>query len=154
MSVGDICDSCDVFYIGGTKCGALCGEALVFTQGNMPEHFHTMLKQRGAILAKTRVMSQQFDALFTDGLYLEIGRRGTELALELREAFLEKGYAPYIDSPTNQQFFVLDRATVERLTKDVAFTLWQQLDGDRAAVRFVTSWATSPEAVSKLKALL
>lgn len=154
LSPRDICELCDLFYIGGTKCGALCGEALVFTHGNMPAHFLALVKQRGALLAKTRVVSQQFDALFTEGLYLDIGRRAVELALELRTAFAHKGYEPYLDSPTNQQFFIMDRAAVERLRKDAAFTLWEWLDGDRAVVRFVTGWATRAEDVAALKALL
>ena len=154
LSLGEICELCDLFYIGGTKVGALCGEALVFTKNNMPPHFLALIKQRGALLAKTRVVSQQFAALFTDGLYFEIGRQAVELALELKEAFLAKGYKLFIDSPTNQQFFVMDRAAVERLRGDAAFTLWEWLDDDTAAVRFVTSWATTGEDIQRLKALL
>ena len=154
VALGDICELCDAFYIGGTKVGALCGEALVFTKGNIPEHFMAYIKQRGALLAKTRVVSQQFDALFTDGLYCEIGRHGTELALKLKRALMEKGYELFIDSPTNQQFAVLDRARAEELSRGVAFTPWQELEGDRLAVRFVTSWATREEDVDALIALL
>lgn len=154
LSLNDICRFCDAFYIGGTKVGALCGEALIFTRRNMPPHFLALVKQRGALLAKTRVVSQQFAALFTDGLYLELSRYAVELALELKAALLQKGYELFIDSPTNQQFFILDRAALERLRGKAAFTLWQRLDGERAAVRFVTSWATRREDVESLTALL
>ena len=81
-------------------------------------------------------------------------RSAVELALEMKRDFVERGYELFIDSPTNQQFFVMDRATVERLRKDVAFTLWQWLDAEHAAVRFVTSWATRPEDIAALRALL
>ncbi len=154
LTLNDICGLCDAFYIGGTKVGALCGEALVFTGNNMPAHFLGLVKQRGALLAKTRVVSQQFAALFDGGLYLELSRHAVELALELKAALLAKGYELFIDSPTNQQFFILDMAAVERLREFAAFTLWQRLPGDRAAVRFVTSWATDKADVEKLIELL
>ncbi len=154
LTLGDICELCDVFYIGGTKVGALCGEALVFTRGNMPKHFLAVIKQRGALLAKTRVVSQQFEALFTDGLYFEISRHAVELAMELKKAFVEKGYELFMDSPTNQQFVIMDEETIERLRKDVVFGLWEPIDEERSAVRFVTSWATTREDVEALKALL
>ncbi|MBQ9686431.1 MAG: low specificity L-threonine aldolase [Oscillospiraceae bacterium] len=154
MSLRDIVELSDLFYIGGTKVGALCGEALIFTKRNMPAHFLAVVKQQGALLAKMRVVSQQFDALFTDGLYWNIGREAVALAMELKAAFVEKGYALYMDSPTNQQFFVLTREQIDRLREQVAFGIWEWLDPDRAAVRFVTSWATTREAVDALKALL
>ena len=154
VTLSDIVELSDLFYIGGTKVGALCGEALVFTKGNMPPHFMAIVKQHGALLAKMRVVSQQFDALFTDGLYWEISRHAVELALRMKRMFLEKGYELYLDSPTNQQFFILTREQVERLQRDVAFSLWEWLPDGRAAVRFCTSWATTEEALAELEKLL
>ena len=87
MSLPELCDRCDVFYIGGTKVGALCGEALVFPKGDMPRHFATMVKQQGAMLAKGRLLGVQFDTLFTDGLYFEISRHAIGLAMKLKAAF-------------------------------------------------------------------
>ena len=154
MTLRDIAALTDVFYIGGTKVGALCGEALVFRRGVKPRGFVTMTKQQGAMLAKGRLLGLQFDALFTDGLYWEISRHAIEQAMALKAAFLEKGYPLYADSPTNQQFVILTRAQKERLEKDVAFNVWEALPDGRFAVRFVTSWATRPETVGALKALL
>ena len=154
MDIRDIAALTDLFYIGGTKVGALCGEALVFTRGNMPPHFMAIIKQQGALLAKTRVVSQQFDALFTDGLYWDIGRHAIREAMRLKELFLRKGYALYADSPTNQQFFIMTNEQIVRLRKHVAFETWARLDEDRAAVRFVTSWATTDEQIDALEKLL
>ena len=150
LTIQDICELCDVFYIGGTKVGALCGEAVVFTHNNMPKGFVTMTKQQGAMLAKGRLIGMQFDALFTDDLYLKIGRRGIETAMKLKKAFTEKGYPLYIDSPTNQQFVILSPEQFERLKKIAAFSVWEKIDSEHIAVRFVTSWATSDETVQKL----
>ena len=153
MTIRDLAALCDVFYIGGTKVGALCGEAVVFPQG-APRGFFTMVKQQGALLAKGRLLGVQFDALFTDGLYWEISRHAIEQAMALKAAFLEKGYPLFADSPTNQQFVILTREQKERLEKDAAFNVWEPLADGRFAVRFVTSWATKPEDVEALKALL
>ena len=154
MTLRDICELTDIFYIGGTKVGALCGEALVYTKGSMPPHFMAIIKQQGALLAKTRVVSQQFDALFTDGLYWEIGRHAIDMAMRLKAMFLKKGYPLFLDSPTNQQFFILTDEQLERLRRDVAFSLWQPLGDGRSACRFVTSWATTTEQLAALEKLL
>ena len=95
---------CDVFYIGGTKVGALCGEAVVFPRGNVPPHFFTTVKQHGALLAKGRLTAIQFDVLFTDGLYFQIAKNGIDRAMEVKALFVSKGYELFLDSPTNQQF--------------------------------------------------
>ena len=153
MTIRDLAALCDVFYIGGTKVGALCGEAVVFPKG-APRGFFTMVKQQGALLAKGRLLGVQFDALFTDDLYWEISRHAIEQAMALRAAFAEKGYPLFADSPTNQQFVILTKEQKERLERDVAFNVWESLDEGRFAVRFVTSWATKPEDVQALKALL
>ena len=154
LTLEDIAELSDLFYIGGTKVGALCGEALIFTKRNMPPHFLAVVKQQGALLAKMRVVSQQFDALFTDGLYWELGRHAIELAMRMKRMFVDKGYPLYMDSPTNQQFFILTRAQLERLQRDVAFSVWEWLDEDHAAVRFCTSWATTAEQLDALDRLL
>ena len=154
LTLSDICELTDLFYIGGTKVGALCGEALIFTKQNMPKNFLAIVKQRGALLAKTRVVSLQFDALFTDGLYERLGRHAVELAMKIKRAFVEKGYTLHMDSPTNQQFIVLDKATMERLRQYAEFDVWEWVDDDNAAVRFATSWATTEEDVDKLIELI
>lgn len=142
---------CDAFYIGGTKQGALCGEAVVFTHQNEPPHFFTHVKQHGALLAKGRLTGVQFEALFTDNLYLRIAREAVEKAMNLRQFFLSNGFQLFIDSPTNQQFVVLDNSFADRLAERVHFTRWLPLEGDRTVCRFVTSWATTWEQVEELK---
>ena len=154
MTLRDICELTELFYIGGTKVGALCGEALVYTRGNMPPHFMAVIKQQGALLAKTRVVSQQFDALFTDGLYWDISRHAIDMAMQLKAMFTAKGYPLFIDSPTNQQFFILTGAELSRLQRDVVFSVWQPLSDGRTAVRFVTSWATTGQQLEALERLL
>lgn len=153
MTLRDLAALCDVFYIGGTKVGALCGEAVVFPKG-APRGFFTMVKQQGALLAKGRLLGVQFDALFTDDLYWEISRHAIEQAMALKAAFVEKGYPLFADSPTNQQFVILTKEQKERLEQNVAFNVWEPLDDGRFAVRFVTSWATKPGDVEALRALL
>ena len=150
LTLSDICELTDLFYIGGTKVGALCGEALVFTKNNMPKNFLAIVKQRGALLAKMRLVSQQFEALFTDGLYFEISRHALALAMKLKKGFTDKGYELFMDSPTNQQFFVMSRADVKRLSEYAAFEIWEPIDEKNVAVRFVTSWATQEAAVDEL----
>lgn len=141
---------CDVFYIGGTKVGALCGEAVVFTKNNMPKHFLTTVKQHGALLAKGRLLGVQFDTLFTDGLYFEISRHAIDMAEILKDGFREKGYSFYLDSPTNQQFIILENAEMEELKKQAAFGFWEKADEEHTVVRFATSWATREEDVREL----
>ncbi len=154
VTLEDIARLCDVFYIGGTKVGAFCGEAVVFTRNNVPKHFTTRIKQHGAMLAKGRFLGLQFDTLFTDGLYLQIGRHGVEMAERLKRGLRKKGYPLFLDSPTNQQFVILENKTMETLAGRAAFTVWQPFDENSTVVRFVTSWATEPEQVDALLALL
>ena len=154
LTMADIAANTDVFYIGGTKAGALCGEAVVFTGDSMPKHFLTRVKQHGALLAKGRLTGVQFDALFTDDLYLEIGKNAIETATVLKAGLKEKGYTFYIDSPTNQQFVVLENRKMEELKKDVQFSFWEKKDDTHTVVRFATSWATRMEDVEKLLSLL
>ena len=145
---------CDVFYIGGTKVGALCGEAVVFPRGNAPEHFFTIVKQHGALMAKGRLLGIQFDTLFTDGLYLSIARHAISLAMDLQRLFKEKGFPLYIESPTNQQFPILTEEQMKRLEGNVQFEIWETLDDGRYVTRFATSWATPPENLHLLANLL
>lgn len=145
---------CDVFYIGGTKVGALCGEAVVFPRGNAPRHFITMVKQRGAMVAKGRLLGVQFDALFTDDLYRTISAHAIRMAMKLKEGFRAKGYPLLLDSPTNQQFVILDKEQFARLAKDFKFCIWESVDETHTAVRFATSWATREEDVAALLSAL
>lgn len=145
---------CDAFYIGGTKVGALCGEAVVFPQGNAPRGFFSLIKQHGALFAKGRLCGVQFDALFTDGLYLSIAQHAISMARKLKELFREKGLRMYIDSPTNQQFIVLPNEQMHQLEQQVQFTHWGPFDADHFICRFVTSWATKEEDLATLRSIL
>jgi len=154
LSLPDIADLCDIFYIGGTKAGALCGEAVVFTKNNTPAHFLTQIKQHGALLAKGRLCGVQFDALFSDDLYKETGRNAIETAALLREGLRQKGYTFYNSSPTNQLFLVMENSRLEELKNDVVYSFWEKADDTHTVIRFATSWATSGEDVEKLLSLL
>lgn len=145
---------CDAFYIGGTKVGALCGEAVVFTHNNAPKHFFSIIKQHGALLAKGRLTGVQFDALFTDGLYFDISSHAITMAMRMKKMFEEKGYKFYLDSLTNQQFVVLDNEEMARLEKHFIFTHWDKFDNDHTICRFVTSWATTDEDLENLRSVV
>lgn len=145
---------CDVFYIGGTKVGALCGEAVVFTRENGPCHFLALIKQHGALMAKGRLLGIQFDTLFTDDLYFTISRHAIEMAELLKKGFARKGYSFFLDSPTNQQFIILDNKKMEELQKKVSFEIWEKIDADHTVVRFATSWGTKIEEVEELIRLI
>ncbi len=154
LTLADIASLCDVFYIGGTKVGALCGEAVVFPHGQAPLHFMTQVKQHGAMLAKGRLLGVQFDALMADDLYLTISRHAIDMAKRLVALFKSRGYRFLLDSPTNQQFIILDNATMHRLSKNVIFSVWEPCDTDHTAVRFATSWSTTEDDLKALEALL
>ena len=154
VSLPDLARLCDVFYIGGTKCGALFGEAAVIPDPKLLPHFFTIVKQHGALLAKGRLMGIQFDVLFTDGLYFQIAQNAIDRAMELKALFLSKGYQLFLDSPTNQQFILLDPAAMARLDGHVAYEVWERLPDGRAVTRFATSWATTPAQIAALTALL
>lgn len=153
VTLEDIARLTDVFYIGGTKAGALCGEAVVFPQG-APKHFMTMIKQQGALLAKGRLLGIQFDVLFTDELYKKISKNAIQTANRLKEALREKGYKLFIDSPTNQIFVILENGQMERLSRLAVFSFWEKYDDTHTVVRFVTSWATRMEEVEELISIL
>ena len=150
LTIADIAALCDVFYIGGTKVGALCGEAVVFTKGNMPAHFLTSVKKRGALLAKGRLLGVQFDALFTDGLYLRIGRHAIDMAEKMKEIFRSHGVPFYIQSPTNQQFVILENGQIQRLSAGIAFSFWEKKDDTHTVVRFATGWSTTENDLAAL----
>lgn len=150
----DIPELCEVFYVGGTKVGALFGEAVVFPHHGAPAHFFTTIKQHGALLAKGRMLGIQFDTLFTDDLYFKAARHANEMADLLNGIFLEKGYEVFIDSPTNQRFYVMPRERAVELHGKVRFEDWCPAGDGKVAVRFVTSWATPVENVLALRDLI
>ncbi len=154
LSMRDIARLSDVFYIGGTKVGALCGEALVFPRGGMPAHFTAVVKQHGGLLAKGRLLGVQFDALFTDGLYERISANAIDKAEKLKALFKEKGYAFFLETPTNQQFVQLRDEQAEALREKVRFSFWEKPDDTHTVVRFCTSWATTDEELDTLAAIL
>lgn len=153
VTLADIATYTDVFYIGGTKVGALCGEAVVFPR-KTPSHFFTMIKQQGALLAKGRLLGIQFDTLFTDNLYLRISKNAIDTAQKLKDAFLQKGYHFFIESPTNQIFVILSNEQIKVLKKHVVFSFWEKYDETHTVVRFATSWATTMEDINRLIELL
>jgi len=150
LTLQDIARLTDVFYIGGTKVGALCGEAVVFTKGNRPAHFMTSVKKRGALLAKGRLLGIQFDTLFTDDLYFKISRHAIEMALKIKEIIREKGWRIYMDSPTNQQLIIMDEAEMEELAKSVVFDRWGPYDETHTIVRLASSWSTTEDDLKVL----
>lgn len=154
VTLKDIARLCDVFYIGGTKVGALCGEAVVFTRSNAPKHFFTSIKQHGALLAKGRLLGVQFDTLFTDDLYFKLGKNAIEKADRMRAAFKERGYEFFMETVTNQIFIVLDNSKMAELKKSVSFGFWEKLDENHTVVRFASSWATTDKMVDRLIALI
>ena len=143
----------DAFYIGGTKVGALCGEAVVFPRGNAPRHFMNIVKRHGALLAKSRLAGVQFDALFTDKLYFNISKHAIDMAMKMRKLFEDAGI-PLRDSSTNQQFVELTHEQMEHILKDILFETWEPIDTDHTLCRFVTSWATTDRDLKTLKEAL
>lgn len=154
VTLPELARLCDVFYIGGTKVGALCGEAVVFPNGDAPEHFFTIIKQHGALLAKGRVLGIQFQTLFTDGLYFKISAHAIEMAWKLKAVFEKRGVPFYIDSPTNQQFPILTEAQMSKLKGKVLFEKWGKLPDGRFITRFASSWCTTEEQIQELDSIL
>ena len=149
-----LAQNCDIFYIGGTKVGAFCGEAVVIPKKGLIPKFFTTIKQHGALLAKGRLIGIQFDTLFTDGLYQEISAHAIRMAEKLKKALMEKGYTMYLDSPTNQQFVLLDNKKKKELLEQVDFDFFENYDSEHTVMRFVTSWATREEDVDRLIEIL
>ena len=154
FTLPELAQLCDVFYIGGTKVGALCGEAVVFPAGNAPAHPIPRIKQHGALLAKGRLTGVQFEALMTDGLYLKIGRNAIETAHALRRVLHEKGYEFFLETPTNQQFVILENSALARIREHASVEYWEKYDETRTVVRFCTSWATTMEDIEALAQVL
>ena len=150
LALDDIAKLTDVFYIGGTKVGALFGEAVVITKPELKRDFRYMIKRGGGMLAKGRLLGIQFDILFTEGLYFEISKHADDLAMRLKEAFIKKGYPLRYDSYTNQQFPILPDEHLDKLKEKYAYGFWEKIDDAHSAVRFCTSWATREEAVEEL----
>lgn len=154
LSLRDIARLCDVFYIGGTKVGALCGEAVVFTGAERPEHFTHMIKKRGALLAKGRLISLQFDTLFTDDLYFRLGEHGIRMADRMKLILREQGLPFFLETPTNQQFILLEDRLLPPLAEQVTYSFWEKPDKDHTVIRLATSWATTEEELDGLRAAL
>lgn len=155
FTLRDIARLCDVFYIGGTKCGLLFGEAVVAPKPSTLPHFFPLVKQHGALCAKGRIQGVQFLTLFTDNLYTKICRHAVDLAIRIKEAFVNKGYKVALDSPTNQQFFVLPNETIDYLEAEgVSFEYWGPRGETETTVRFVVSWATTDEDVEALISII
>ena len=150
LTLADLAALTDVFYIGGTKVGALFGEAVVIRSEGLKKDFRYMIKQRGGMLAKGRLLGIQFETLLGEGLYFSIAQHAVEQAQRIREAFTQKGFPLRYDSPTNQQFPILPQHVLDVLKEKYAFSHWEQMDETHAAVRFCTSWATTDEAVDAL----
>lgn len=141
---------CDAFYIGGTKVGALLGEALIYTNTRAPKYIFTIIKRHGALLAKGRVLGLQFDTLFTDDLYFRVSRHAIDMAQALRKVFAKHGLSLGIDSPTNQQFVILSKEQKQRLAEEIAFEIWEPLPNYHLLCRFVTCWATTEADIAAL----
>lgn len=154
ITLPELAQLCDVFYIGGTKCGALCGEAVVFCGMHAPAHPIPRIKQHGALLAKGRLTGVQFEALFTDGLYFEIGRQAIETAQALRRVLHERGYQFFLETPTNQQFVILPNEDMARIREHASIEYWEKYDETHTVVRFCTSWATTQKDIDALAAVL
>lgn len=154
VTLNDIARLADVFYIGGTKQGALFGEAVVIVNESLKKDFRYFIKQNGGMLAKGRLLGIQFMTLFEDGLYFELSEHAVAQAMRIRDAFASKGYRFLVDSPTNQQFPILPNSEMDRLSADFKFSVWQKIDESHTAVRFCTSWATKAEAVDALLAAI
>lgn len=154
VTLEEIAKICHVFYIGGTKVGALFGEAVVITSPGLIRNFFTVIKQNGALLSKGRILGIQFDTLFTDELYMKISKNAIDCAEKLRKMFKEKGYRLFCENPTNQVFVILENKKMEELAKQVSFGFWEKFDENHTVVRFASSWATLPEDIEKLSEII
>lgn len=150
VTLPDLSRLCDVFYIGGTKCGTLFGEAVVITEKGLIPHFFTTVKQHGALIAKGRIAGLQFDTLFTDDLYQKIGAPAVEAAMKIKEALIKKGYTLFFDAPTNQIFILLEDKKYESLSKKIVMSFWEKPDETHTAVRIATSWAVTEQDVKDI----
>ena len=150
LTLQDYAALCDVFYLGGTKCGALFGEAVVITNDVLKEDFRYAIKQHGGMLAKGRLLGLQFDTLFTDDLYFRISKHAINMAMQIRDAFDARGLQFYLHSPTNLQFLIMENKAVRALQQKIAFHTWGKVDEEHSVARFATSWSTTQEDVDAL----
>ena len=154
VTLSDLAAASDAFYIGGTKCGALFGEALVIPAKNRLPHFVTTIKQHGALLAKGRLLGVQFEALFEDGLYFRIGENAIRAADKIRSFLDTHGIRQYFTSPTNQIFIVLKNEDYALLSEKIGLSFWEKADEAHTVARIATSWATTDEQVERLLKVL
>ena len=151
LTLPELASLCDVFYIGGTKVGALFGEAVVVMNPALKKDFRFFMKQRGGMLAKGRLLGIQFDTLFTDDLYLKISRHAIDMAHQIREIFVSAGYPLLFDSPTNQQYPIMPDSELAEIGKNFGYEYWERVDETHSGVRFCASWATTQENVDALR---
>ena len=150
LKLSDLVNLCDAFYIGATKNGALFGEALVICNDSLKKDFRYNIKQKGALLAKGRLLGLQFIELFKDDLYFKLASHANEMAALIQDALIENNYKLFINSPTNQVFPILENSTLEKLSEKYSFTIWEEIDENHTVVRICTSWATDKEKVLQL----
>ena len=150
VGLKDLADLCDAFYIGGTKCGALFGEAVVIPQPGKTPHLFTITKQHGALLAKGRLLGIQFDELFRDDLYMRIGEPAIKAAAKIRQALREEGYRLYFEAPTNQIFVVVDNDLLKMLGEKIEYSFWEKYDGRHTVIRLATDWGTTEAETNAL----
>ncbi|MDP1511825.1 low specificity L-threonine aldolase [Paenibacillus sp. CMAA1739] len=150
VSLADIAQLCDVFYIGGTKIGAMMGEAVVILNDALKKDFRYMIKQKGGLLAKGRMLGIQFETLFEDGLYFEISKHAIDMAMLLQKGLSEQGFSFQYHSTTNQQFPILSDRILQALSEKYTYSFWEKVDDTHTAVRFCTSWATKKENIEML----
>jgi len=150
VGLKDLADLCDAFYIGGTKCGALFGEAVVIPQPGKIPHLFTITKQHGALLAKGRLLGIQFDELFRDDLYMRIGEPAIKAAAKIRQALREEGYRLYFEAPTNQIFVVVDNDLLKMLGEKIEYSFWEKYDGRHTVIRLATDWGTTEAETNAL----
>ena len=145
-----LAELCDAFYIGGTKCGALFGEAVVVPKPEEMPHLFTIIKQHGALLAKGRLLGIQFDELFRNDLYMKIGKSAIEAAERITRALQEKGYRLYFESPTNQIFVIIENDALKKLGEKVEYSFWEKYDDNHTVIRFATDWGTTEAEANAL----
>ncbi|MGN1407460.1 threonine aldolase family protein [Lactobacillus sp.] len=150
VTLPDLARLCDVFYIGGTKCGAMLGEAVVVPDPKLIPHFFTIIKQRGALLAKGWLLGIQFDQLFTDDLYQKMAEPAIKQARQIRDALTKNGYQLLYDSPTNQTFFIMANRDLPAFGQKVAYSFWDKYDEEHTVVRLATSWSSRQEDVDQV----
>lgn len=150
VTIKDIARLCDAFYCGGTKCGTLFGEAVVIVNPMLNADFRSYIKQNGAMLAKGWLLGLQFYTLFKDGLYFEITKKAVDYAMRIKAAFAAKGIPFFMESPTNQQFVVVENSLMEKLAEKYVFEFEQKVDDTHSCIRFCTSWSTKEEEIEEL----